>query len=460
MARRGRRRRSRSTRNATRDASVNPQLQRIWSHAIQAQNIGILFGVAGLTLVLTPLLRRPDDASSALVAGSWWTSAFYAPDVLGLAAALVGLALVMMLGMLWVRVEFAGRALKKESDPTEAPAADFTLARAPIPATIHDLVESSRANTLTWVGAACMVAGVGLLAGDWFYSQQKLPPAYVAIANGEVIQNYSVPLAKAPLTANLPRRVRLKDLQLGAEPTASIQIFRVGDAPDAPPSIVRTLPAGTGVNFDGLRITFSGVRASDDKLRAIFSSEAPKSVPAVASISNKFRVSLDGPEYKLLDVRKNYLSVMGPAAEIESSELGKFWVFERTSHTSVSPDLGHPIQLDRVESEMAGIFTLTTVQPFWPISLGGTLFVLGFALLIIFPERIVRTNKDDGGIRIWSFHEAGKLADHIVDETMVDDTVDQTSIKHAIADEEPDAVEAPEATKSESSDPESNGDSP
>lgn len=427
MARRGRRRRSRARRNATSDASVNPLLERIWSQAIQAQTVGILLGMAGLILVTTPLLRRPSKASDTLVAGSWWTSAIYAPDVLGIAAGLSAVAVILLLGILWTRVEFAKRSAKKSAEKNgaaaEVPTADFEFQSAPIPEAIHDLVERSRRGIFPWIGAACLVAGVALLAGEWFAAQQQLPPAYTAIANGETIESYTLPHANAPLTVNLPRRVRLQELQLGEEPSASIQIFQIGDNPGEAPSVRRTLPAGTGVDFHGFRITFSGVRPSEDKLRATFRSEAPDSVAATASIGKTFRLDLEGAEYKLLDVRDNYLNVMGPAAEIESEDLGKFWVFERNSHTSVSPELGHPIHLDRVESEMAGIFTITTVQPFWPISLGGTLFILGFSLLIIFPERIVRADRS-GKIRAWSFHEAGKLADFIVRETEAEAFVD------------------------------------
>jgi|GEM_PF-2574576 len=415
MARRSRRSRARARQKTAGDASINPLLARIWSQAIQAQSVGILLGVAGLILVITPLLRRPDKASDALVAGSWWTSAFYAPDVLGVAAALSAVALILLAGILWTRVEFAKHAPKKDALPAQEPAADFEYRRAPVPDEVDDLAERSRRAVFPWVGAACLLVGAAILLGEWFVAQQELPPAHVAIANGETIEHYTLPQASASLKVNLPRRVRLQELQSGVEPSAAIQIFQVGDDPASPPSVRRTLPAGTGVDFNGLRITFSGVRPSEDKLRATFASTEPDSVGATASIGKKFRLSLDGPEFRLLDVRENYLDVMGPAAELESDELGKFWVFARNSQTSVPPDLGHPIRLERVESEMAGIFTVTAVRPFWPISLGGTLFVLGFSLLIIFPERIVRRD-ESGNIRLWSFHEAGDLADSVVED--------------------------------------------
>lgn len=416
MARRGRRRRSRAKRNAASDASVHPLVERIWSKAIQAQTIGILFGLAGLILMITPLLRQPTKPSSTMVAGSWWTSAFYAPGELGLAAALSAVAVVLLAGILWTRVAFARPSRKSEGVVTAEPTADFEFEQSPIPEVALDLADRSRRGIFPWVGAACMVAGIALLAGEWFVAQQKLPPAFTAIANGESIESFTLPHSDAPLKVNLPRRVRLKELQLGEEPSASIQIFQVGQNPGESPSINRTLPAGAGVTFNGYRITFSGVRPSEDKLRATFSSKEPDSVAATASIGKKFRLSLDGPEYKLLGIQENYLNVMGPAAEVESDELGKFWVFSRNSTTSVPPDLKHPILMDRVESEMAGIFTITPAQRFWPISLGGTLFVLGFSLLIIFPERIVRAERG-GKVRVWSFHEAGALSDYILRES-------------------------------------------
>lgn len=415
MARRSRRSRARARRKTAGDAAINPLLARIWSQAVRAQSVGILFGAAGLLLALTPLLRRPDKPVDSLVAGSWWTTAFYAPDVLGLAAALSAVAFILLAGILWARVEFARRSPKSGEPPAEEPAADFECRRAPMPEEVDDLLERSRRGVFAWVGAACMLAGGAMMLGEWFVAQRDLPPAYAAIANGETIEHYKLTQGNAVLKVNLPRRVRLQELQLGAEPRAAIQIFQVGDDPASPPSLRRTLPAGTGVEFNGMRITFSGVRPSEDKLRATFASTEPDSVVATASLGQKFRLSLDGPEYRLLDLRENYLDVMGPAAQLESEALGKFWVFSRHTDTSVTPDLGHPIRLERVESEMAGIFTLTGVRPFWPISLGGTLLVLGFSLLIIFPERILRRD-ERGNIRLWSFHEAGDLADFIVEE--------------------------------------------
>jgi hypothetical protein len=67
--------------------------------------------------------------------------------------------------------------------------------------------------------------------------------------------------------------------------------------------------------------------------------------------------------------------------------------------------------LDRLQTQPAAVFAVAKAQPFWPLSLGGTLFVLGFALLIVFPERISR--RKDGRVRIWSFNEAGRITEQL-----------------------------------------------
>jgi hypothetical protein len=359
-------------------------------------------------------MRRPDA-----VPVDWWTSAFYAPDMLGVAAGFAAAAGILLVGALWNRVESARKSLDKSLDKSpgaaSSSAADATFSVDEIPAAVRDLADASRRAVPAWAGAGCMAAGLALLVGSWFAAQQDILPARVAIADGATIQNYEVPHGKTPMTVNLPRRVRLSALQLGDEPSATIQIFQVGDDPAAPPSITRTLPAGAGVDMKGLRLTFSGVRPSEDALRAVLGSAEPNTVAATAGVGDTFRLSLDGPEYKVLDIRADYLDVMGPAVQIESDELGEFWVFQRSSEAVVPPNLGHSIRLTRLESEMAGIFTVAPIQPFWPISLGGTLFVLGFSLLIVFPERIVRI-VGRRKIRLWSFHEAGRLAEYVAEQ--------------------------------------------
>jgi hypothetical protein len=357
--------------------------------------------LSGVLLVTTPWTRAPDP-----LVVSWWESALYVPDALGVAAGFAGVAVVLLLGVLFNRYRLAtnrsveARSVKYEAGP-DARLEDETRDAS---------VKESRLPGLAWTGAICIVAGVALLVGYWFAAQQNLGVARVPITVGETIDHYTIPYGDDGLDVMLPLRVRLSSLDAGDKPTASLQLFEAGETPPAAQSI----SAGTGLDVDGLRFTFSGMRPDATKLKAVFGSDDPNTISASAAEGETFRLGLDGPDYKVLEVSQNYLGAMGPAAKVRAPEIGEFWVFQRAADTEVKPEFGHPIELEQVTTQPAAIFAIARAQPFWPISLGGTLFVLGFALLIVFPERIVR--QGDGAVGVWSFNEAGRVAEQTIEQ--------------------------------------------
>jgi hypothetical protein len=410
--------------------------------------VGVFFVLSGVLLSATTWTRAPDP-----LVRSWWGSAVYVPDVLGVAAGFAGVAVVLFLGVLWNRYRLATGA----DSVAKAAGADASFEDETVPddKTLPDdkvdaaSIDESRLPGLAWAGATCMVGGAALLVGYWFVAQQDLGVARTPITVGETLDHYTIPYGDSlgsgsgakGLKVMLPLRVRLSGLDAGDAPSARLQIFEAGQTPPEP----KAMSAGSGLDIKGVRLTFTGMKPDTTKLKAVFASDAPETIAAGAAKGESFQLSLDGPDYKVLEVSRNYLGAMGPAAKVRAPDIGEFWVFQRASQTQVRPDLGHSIELKQLETQPAAIFAIAQTHPFWPISLGGTLFVLGFALLIVFPERIVRHT--DGAVGVWSFHEAGRAAEQTLgqlesEEPASDDAVSDEPVSEEPVFEDIDASEA------------------
>lgn len=392
------------------ETAQNQLVEQVWALVVRPQVVGLLVLAAGLVLLATPWLRAPGEAEvslGAILGGAlsprardWWIGAVSAPDALSVSAGLLAAAAVLLGAMLWQRVD----ARRGAGDLGKI---DATFHAESIPEDVLELAERPRTARWAWAGLAAMLVGLAILGGTWFGLQRDLAPAQATVARGQTLEHYTLEHEGAPLKVNLPRRVRLSELTTGDEPQAVLQIFRAGDNPAASPSITRTLPAGSGVSFDDVRLTFSGLASSNDAYRAVLTSSEPDTIPVSASIGDTFQFALGGPQYKVVNIQTNYLDIMGPAVEVEAPELGRFWVFQRHAQAGVPPNLGHPIRLERLESQVAAVMTVVPLHSFWPLSLGGTLLVLGFALFIAFPQR--RVHVEGSEIRVASVNGAGML---------------------------------------------------
>ncbi len=372
-------------------------IDRAWSVLTDVRVPGLLLLASGTVLMASPWMHTPDP-----LVVSWWESTLHLPSTLGVAAGLAAAGLVLMLGVLFNRYRMA-------TDP-DAQTKASPDALINVGAVVDDVEESGAAN-LSWAGVACMVAGIALVVGYWFTVQQSVGAARMPLTIGQTAENYAVPFGNKEMKVNLPLRVRLSALRAGDHPVASLQMFQAGQKPPA----AQKIEAGSGVELKNLRLTFTGIAPDSSKLRAVFGSDKPNTITAGAAKGDSFRVSLKGPKYKVLDVTDNYMGVMGPAAHIRAPKVGDFWVFQRQADADVAPKLGHSIRLERVQTQPAAIFTVAPRRPFWPLSAGGTLFIIGFAMLIVFPERILWIGEGRKA-RLWSFNEAGRLAEQTLDE--------------------------------------------
>lgn len=388
MARKSRRRRRR--RRRARGGLVD----RVWKWATDPVGIGILLVLAGLLMALTPLAQTPE-----VLEASWWETGVGEHTAASIAAGLCAAAVVLMGGALWNRYRLA-------TDPQ-------TESRRGSDATFESQerepgVRESRLPGLAWLGATFVVLGVGLVLGGWFYGQQSVNPSDVTLTPGETVESFTVEHGGQDLDVMLPLRLRLDGLQTGDEPVARLQLFEAGSEPPKP----QPIEPGTGLEFDEYRFTFVGMEAHGAGLRAVFESDEPDTIAQTAAEGDTFQLEIDGSEYEVRELTENYQGLMGPAARVRSSQEGDFWVFQEAPEAGEGPDLGHSIRLESLQSQPAAVFAVSKGQPFWPLAGGGTLFVIGLALLIAFPERLVRV--DGRRVRIWSFNESGIVAEETI----------------------------------------------
>ncbi|MFW5968468.1 MAG: hypothetical protein ACOCV2_13160 [Persicimonas sp.] len=385
MARKSRRRRRR------RRSKRGGLIDRAWRWATDPVGIGVLLVLAGLLMALTPLAQMPE-----MLEASWWETGLGEHTAASVAAGLCAAAVILMGGALWNRYRLA---TDPQTERRRGSDASFE-SQAHEPG-----VRESRLPGLAWLGATCVVVGIGLVLGGWFYGQQSVNPADVALTPGETVESYTVQRGGDQMDVMLPLRLRLEGLETGDDPVARLQLFEAGNQPPE----AQPIEPGTGLEVDEYRFTFVGMESHGAGLRAVFESDEPDTIAQTAAEGDTFQLEIDGPEYEVRELDENYQGLMGPAARVRSSKLGDFWVFQEAPEGDDSPDLGHEIQLESLQSQPAAIFAVTKGQPFWPLAAGGSLFVVGLALLIAFPERLVRV--DGRRVRVWSFNESGIVAE-------------------------------------------------
>ncbi|MFP4597679.1 MAG: hypothetical protein ACLFVJ_05480 [Persicimonas sp.] len=385
--RRGRRRRT---------TDEKGPIDRIWSRATEPRVAGVCLLMAGVLLAVTPWTGAPEP-----LVVSWWDTSLHVPGVASVAAGLAALAAVLMVGSLWNRYRLVTGSVAEKTAP-----ADATLELGAETTSVKE----SRLPGIAWTGAVCLAVGVVLVLGGWFASHSEISASRVLLTSGETIEHYSVEQGPRDLDVMLPLRLRLDRLETDGTPTAHLQAFELGeDRPDP-----QAIPPGGGLELDGFRVTFVGMRSDSEKLAAVFGSDDPDTIRASATEGETFEVGLDGPTFEVLEITRDYLGAMGPAARVRSEDVGEFWVFQSAANTQLPPDLGHSLRLEALETQPAAVFTVAKSQPFWPLSVGGTLFVLGFALLIAVPERIVRLTERT--VRLWSINDAGRITEQTLGE--------------------------------------------
>lgn len=318
----------------------NGPLDRLWDLLTRPAVIGMIVAGAGLLLMVAPLSVAPDQWAS-----TWWTQPFRQPGVLEAAVGLLAAVAVLGGGVLVHRVLHGG------------------------------------ASAIGIIGLMLVGAGAATGTGHWYWLQDAVPPARLTLQSNAPVQAFQTDMAGKSVDVMLPLRVEITDIRLGTPPSFGVRTFQAGGET----VLEARLGPGDSLPVGDYRLTAVGLDSEKGALRAVLQADRPRTIPAAAAPGQTFRFSPDGEEYELLEVAENYMGAMGPAARVSQEDIGKFWVFERAPEAEPTPSFIHDLSLDRLEQAPAAVLLVSKATPLWPITLAGSLIVLGVIGALFFP---------------------------------------------------------------------------
>lgn len=307
---------------------------KIWRKVMQPGALGGLLGASALVTLLAPLSELPSQ-----VPQSWWSTPFHFPEVLRASATLMGVAAVI-----WLGIELSQGRLAKGRERL--------------------------------IFAGRMLTGLGLIlsVGIWLAGQTTLPTSTVVLPVGGTTETIQAREVRGSVRAMLPFRLKVTSLDRSQQ-LASIQISKVNE-----PGNIYDVRAGMPVDIQGYRIALLGVNYDERVLQAVLDSSQENTIPAVGGPGAKVRFALNGPEYEVMQIIRNYLQAMGPAVELKHEDGTRFWVYQRSGTESYQGVDG--IGLLNLETAPLAVLAVTRQIPMEWLGASGILFVLGLGLLV------------------------------------------------------------------------------
>ncbi|MBA2661490.1 MAG: hypothetical protein H0U74_04300 [Bradymonadaceae bacterium] len=371
-------------------------LVRLWELLVQRTTVAAMLMAAGALCILAPRSRLAQS-----VTADWWTSASHVPESLRAVAAILVAASVLLVALLWSR---------KAAWQGKAPRADLTTTLGPKDG--RERQGSSQARA--WLGIGCVVAGVLVVVFHWFALHQTLAAGSMNLRINEAVEYYEVPTSSAEkMRVMLPLIVTLRSMSFDEQPVIRLRLAKPADEQGA----IYTLTPGDVLDVENVRLAFVGLAPGASSLRAVVASNAPDTISAGGVVGELIRFAPDGPDYEILDVSYNYLDALGPGVQLRSeAQTEPFWVFQAADRAPRPIDFGHDLRLLEVQSMPTAVISATRPRAIWPVGLGGALFAFGWALLLLFPERLARREVDEDGHERWhlaSLTAAGPLAEEL-----------------------------------------------
>lgn len=355
-------------------SSFNIKVERAWRLAVNPPAIGALLLTSALIAIVGPFNALPDGPAL-----SWWSTTFQADGMARGAASLFIMAAVLGAGLLLTR---------------------WQVQHGDVLDTLPDGLGAGKTTRLPALGAALMGLGVALGVMTWMVAQSQVAPTRVALPVGKTVESYHARTVNGAMRVMLPSRLKIKSVSADTG-SAELELSKVGET-----GILQTIVVGEPVDIDGVRYALAGVEYNPQIVRALFSSRNADSVPAAANVGDTFRVTLDGPEFKVVQIARDYLNAMGPAVELESEATGKFWVFQRATPIDVF-DSPHGLKLETLETAPVVLISISRGQPLQVFGAAGVLFLAGLALFLFSHDRVFgKSRKGEGA---WSLNESHTL---------------------------------------------------
>lgn len=352
-------------------------VDRMWAAVANVEGIGLALLVAGGTLVTQAVVST---------GAGGWLEPLRAPAIVPFIAGLLAGAAILWTGVIWQRY---GRT----------DVADAVTGRGRL-----------TGRTLPTVGATSMLAGVVTMVAVWFLIQTAGPTGSVVLSPGAKTEAFQSRVAGEEIDVMLPLRLHLENVQLKGAPGVKVAFSTPGEDPFGQ----RKLMAGESVKMEGYRLAPIGLSAEEGSLEATIRSRREKTIPATVGSGETVKLSPDGAEYTVVKVVKNYIDAVGPAVQLESEKQGRFWVFTAADAPEDRPNFEHDLYVDSLQRSPGVLFSVTPGFPLWPIGLGGSLFIVGLALVMAFPEQVRRPGGTERDLE--SFNELGALTEEDGDE--------------------------------------------
>jgi hypothetical protein len=349
-------------------------IDRAWRLLVQPASIGLLLLVASLILLVGPMNAMPSS-----VTYSWWTTGYQAEGMARAAASLLAMAGVLGVGLLFNRWNL-GKGM-----PSDAPS---------------DGVKSDKSTWIPAIGLSLMTLGAVGAALLWMFAQTSISATNVSLPIGRTIEGYPAESGTGFMRVMLPSRLKVKSVDIEAG-VAELELSKVGEA-----GVVQPLEVGRPVDIEGMRYALVGVEYDPRVVRGVFSSRDANTISATASLGDTFKVTVDGPEYKVTQVIRDYLNILGPAVEVESETTGRFWLFQRATPIK-SFETPNGLQLDTLESAPVAIIGVSRGEPTELFGAAGIVFLLGLGLFLAKRDRVFGKTRDGEGA--WSLNEAHSL---------------------------------------------------
>lgn len=252
--------------------------------------------------------------------------------------------------------------------------------------------------------------GAVLLVASWLAILRAQPAGEMILTQGETAESFSGRVAGESVDIMLPERFRLTGVEFRDPPVFDVALTKPGSEPHRRARIAPGQPVDVG----NLRATPVGLAADSSSLRATVSSSEDDTITATAAEGETFRLRPEGTEYEVAKIVKNYLGSLGPAVQLESSKHGTFWAFQRMPETE-QPEFLHDLRVDRLEQAPGVVFSVVPLIPRWPAGVAGVLLLVGFAMLLVSPERIRRATESPEAA-LASINDAGRLLADIESE--------------------------------------------
>lgn len=358
----------------TRSSASSIWIERLWHRVVSPAGLGGLLLAAGLIFVVGPLNMLPKTPPTA-----WWSIALQAEGMARGGASLLAMAVVLMSGLGLVRWR-TSRGDIAEVDP-DGPGA-------------------GRTNHIAAIGAGLMVLGAAIGTLMWVVAGSQVAASRVSLPVGKSIESYPAITVSGNMRVMLPSRLKVRSVNVD-EGTAELELSKVGDE-----GVVQSIRVGRPVDIDGMRYALVGIEFDPRVVRAVVAGSTPDTIATSAAVGESFRVTLDGPEYRVTQLIRDYLNVLGPAVEVENEETGRFWLFQR-SNPIEGFQTPHGLRLEALETAPVVILGVSRRQPTEVFGSAGVLFFLGLGLFLFGRDRLYgKATKGEG---VWSLNDAHSI---------------------------------------------------